>query len=176
MTRYVAPHLGEPGGPGPVYVMADAADPERLDDGLLRFYCPRRWPVCGKVFTVPEDIVAALVIDAARAGRREVLLDPSSAGPIKAMSCEILVPQIQAMICKAAPALGVDPADLAAIIVRHYDRCGELIDPRTLVASLQKMAESAGVFDPRRADVPALCRELAARMADRRVRPNTAVV
>jgi hypothetical protein len=168
ITRYVAPHLGEPGGPGPVYVVAEAADPERLEDGRLRFRCPRRWPVpCGEVAIVTEGVVAALVIAAARAGQREVTLDESSAPQIRAIGDEILIPPLRAMIRDAASVLRVDTADLAAIIVRHYDQCGELIDPRSIVASLQRMAEAAGISDPRRADIPAMCRDLSAYLSAR---------
>jgi len=173
ITRYFAPHIGEPGGPGPVYVAAEAPDPERLEDGRLRFRCPRRWPTpCGHTGTVDEGVVAALVIAAARAGRREVLLDQASVVSIGATRPDILVPRLQAMIRSAAPALGIDAAVLAALIVRHFEKSGELIDPRTLVASLRRMAERAGVPDPQRADMPAVCRELAERLAERGARPD----
>ena len=173
ITSYLAPHLGEPGGPGPVYVVAGAPDPERLEDGRLRFRCPRRWPAsCGRVYSLGQGVVAALVITAARAGRRHVRLDQTSVISIRATGHEILVPRVQAMIRRAAPSIGVGAGDLAVIIVRHFEECGELIDPRTLVASLRRMAASLGVPDPHRADVPTMLRELAARLADQSRRPD----
>ena len=148
---WTAPHLGRPGGPGPVYCVSGRDYVRALPDlvGLFSIRCSggkRR--ECGQRWLLHDDQLEAFIVSAARVGRREVFIGrddiPQDVLP---RGDELLSPRGIALMQATADELGVPVSAVLECVDGIAADTGELVDPRELVPAAKYLKAHRSEFE-----------------------------